>query len=299
MKGDIKKGFSALLILFLLFYLTACKQSQSASTEVTQALSATAPATTEAVTSGIKSAAAFSQYALLSAQRQSLYDELLEAIAAQKESVDLVETEYKEMMADEVFYRAILSDHPELFYVRGNSAMLSNETTGVRFYRFDLRYVYSQEQYEARWKQMEDIRQSIAESLPQNATDAQKAKAAFDYLVENCSYDDSYTGNSLEEDKTTASYADGALLDNKAVCSGYSAAFKWLMDGFDIPCICIYNDEHEWNFVKIEGKYYHIDVTWADDGSNNPEKFFCISDEQIYKVHKRVAQKLPKAERSL
>ena len=131
------------------------------------------------------------------------------------------------------------------------------------------------------------------QSAGKKADDFAKAKAAYDYLIEHCAYDYDYSGNSLQETQTTASYADGALLDHKAVCSGYSRAFKLIMDYCGIECMCVSNSDHEWNVVKLEGNYYHIDVTWADTEQNTGERYFCVTDEEIYKDHEKPAFELP------
>ena len=57
-----------------------------------------------------------------------------------------------------------------------------------------------------------------------------------------------------------------------------------------------------WNLVKIEGDWYHIDLTWDDaNKSEYPDfvryDYFCVTDELIYRVRKVYDQKYayPKA----
>ena len=68
----------------------------------------------------------------------------------------------------------------------------------------------------------------------------------------------------------------GALVNGKAVCEGYSRAFKVLMDTQDIPCIevvgYVYDENnnlepHAWNYVSLDGKWYIVDCTYNDAAS--------------------------------
>ena len=66
--------------------------------------------------------------------------------------------------------------------------------------------------------------------------------------------------------------AYSALVNKIAVCSGYSRAFQYLLREAGVQAIPVYGKmkngngyiSHEWNMVKINNDYYHIDIT-ADD----------------------------------
>ena len=57
-----------------------------------------------------------------------------------------------------------------------------------------------------------------------------------------------------------------------SVCDGYARAYKILMDKAHIPTDYVsgknrFNSNlssHVWNLVKLDGKWYHVDVTWDD-----------------------------------
>lgn len=87
----------------------------------------------------------------------------------------------------------------------------------------------------------------------------QKADAIHGYLAENCMYDDALSDVSYT--------AYGALINGKAVCQGYSAAFNVLCKKADVKSASASNDEHMWNVVLADGKLYHYDVTY-DDGAD-------------------------------
>lgn len=46
---------------------------------------------------------------------------------------------------------------------------------------------------------------------------------------------------------------------------------------------------HAWNMVEIDGKWYHLDVTWAfpksSYGLTHKYNFFLLSDSEFFKRH--------------
>jgi Leucine-rich repeat (LRR) protein len=119
-------------------------------------------------------------------------------------------------------------------------------------------------------------------------TDYEKVYNIYKYLTMNVKYDwetsDIITNKKLDiinYDRTT--YI-GALLDNKAICSGYAEAFKLLCDYIGIECYIIIGEVenstgrggHAWNIVNIDGKYYQLDSTW--DGETSSWSHFLLSD---------------------
>lgn len=111
----------------------------------------------------------------------------------------------------------------------------------------------------------------------------QTLKYFHDYIILNCTYD---------ADGENCSNAYGVFIDGKAVCEGYARAFKYLCDKVSIPCELVIGNtdiEHMWNIVKIDGNWYHMDVTWDDpenkDGDYISYSYFNLSDEQILVDH--------------
>lgn len=134
----------------------------------------------------------------------------------------------------------------------------------------------------------------------------QKVKAIHDYIVLNCEYDYSnYLQGTIPRDSYSAK---GALVKHKSVCQGYAEAFKLLMDMLNIPCKVVSGTAnngsgngyqgHAWNVVKIDGKWYNIDVTWDDPIGNEKDSvnygYFLINDSKLSKDHKWRSSKYPK-----
>ncbi len=87
----------------------------------------------------------------------------------------------------------------------------------------------------------------------------EKVLAVHDYLCNTAYY-------CLDEYYSHTAY--GALVTHYAVCDGYSLAVQRFMDVLNIPCRIALGEKngepHAWNLVMLDGKWYHLDVTWDD-----------------------------------
>ncbi len=92
--------------------------------------------------------------------------------------------------------------------------------------------------------------------------------------------------------------AYGALVKGKAVCEGYARAFQYLLYQSGIQCLIAegssinprtgLSEGHAWNVVHIDGRYYHVDLTWDDtNDANTPVvyAYFNLTTAQINENH--------------
>lgn len=107
-----------------------------------------------------------------------------------------------------------------------------------------------------------------------------------DYLLENCVYSDEIKGDA---EHTTAFSIYGALVEGSAVCEGYSKAIQYLLSCIGIESYTINgeseNELHEWNVVKINNEWYHLDATWNDNDEGIIYDFFNINEETLVYDH--------------
>ena len=97
--------------------------------------------------------------------------------------------------------------------------------------------------------------------------------------IEKCSTlaeKETYIANTLCEKITyTSNGYDqsiyGSLILNACVCNGYTMAFTYLCNMAGIDAVGVTCTNHAWNFVKLNGIWYCVDVTWMD-GSSTPNK---------------------------
>lgn len=119
--------------------------------------------------------------------------------------------------------------------------------------------LYSKEQIEFINKEVD----KIVEELNLNSadlTDREKVKLIHDYIINLSKYS---TENN--DDKT----AYGLLFNKTANCRGYTETTSILLNRAGIDTLPISNGHHVWNLVKLNNKWYHLDVTWDDPVSSD------------------------------
>ena len=123
----------------------------------------------------------------------------------------------------------------------------------------------------------------IRDNITPQMNDEQKIKVLHDYIINKTEYD------KVRNDTGTSSYksntAYGALVENKAICSGYADAMAILLDKLNIKNFKIASKTHVWNAVYINNKWLHLDLTWDDPVSERgpilDHKYFLITTEQL------------------
>ncbi len=98
------------------------------------------------------------------------------------------------------------------------------------------------------------------------ASDFKKVRAIHDYIIKKVSYDQTYSRHSAYD----------ALIDQSAVCEGYTAAAYRMFTDAGIECKVITGvadgGPHSWNIVKVDGNWYNIDLTWDDPITSTGEQ---------------------------
>ncbi len=116
----------------------------------------------------------------------------------------------------------------------------------------------------------------------------EKLLAIHDKMVETCEYDD-LINNITPMHGDHSYHAYGFFYNNTAVCQGYAEAFYMIASklGIETNFCRSASLNHIWNYVKFDGKWYHVDVTWDDPVSYTgaatikaSHDNFLISDEK-------------------
>ncbi len=99
-------------------------------------------------------------------------------------------------------------------------------------------------------------------------SDYQKTKAIYDYIASNVDYADGVNDTDLYS-------AYGALINNEAVCQGYSQLLYRLLSEAGVRNRVVEGTSegvnHAWNLADIDGSCYLMDVTW--DSTFNGKAF--------------------------
>ena len=100
----------------------------------------------------------------------------------------------------------------------------------------------------------------VLATIPVGASDLEKVLAVNDYLALNCEYYVSGSG----ADAIYTAY--GALVNQTAVCQGYSMAANYIFEYLGIESLYARSAVmgHGWNLVMVDGQWYHLDITWND-----------------------------------
>ncbi len=115
----------------------------------------------------------------------------------------------------------------------------------------------------AQWKKTKEaIEKFQRDYLTDGMSDFEKEIRIIEWLVENCSYE--------RGEDWSRSTAYSCIVLGRAQCSGYADAFLQTAKLCGLDVRYIYNSTHAWNLIKLDGDWYHVDVTWEDPvGSNN------------------------------
>lgn len=184
-------------------------------------------------------------------------------------------------------FRALFYDHPEIFWLNKYTLSTNNLNSS-----FELEYFYSEEEVKTLIEQMKYYYEPLLKEA--NKLEDEKAKITFIYdeLIKRGKY---YEGNLIPENKSFYQTIVSLMTTGDTVCSGFTYSFKFLMDRLNIKSFSIpdmekvnTSDSHVWNAVKIDDKWYYLDLTWDNKNyknNNNYHDFFLLDKELFYQTH--------------
>lgn len=188
-------------------------------------------------------------------------------------------------------YYAVLADHPEIFWIGTKVQVEESGLTGnVVTYDIDVTVPV-----EARASMREKLEAAADECISQISADAsayQKIKYVYEYIINTTEYD---SGSADSQN------IQSVLLYRSSVCAGYSKAFQYILHRMGLFCTYITGTiqnggEHGWNMVRIDDKYYYVDVTWGDPifanqmestdlGNVINYNYLCCTQYDLFKTH--------------
>ena len=165
-------------------------------------------------------------------------------------------------------FRAVMVDHPEIFYCSGYSIgkyMVDGELVKVSF---GGTYTLDKDEIDEKKELLEEYVKQVLISAPSSG-DYEKIKYVYEYLVKNLNYD-----FGAENNQNVLSVVE----TGRTVCQGYAKMMQLLLSRMDIFCTLVngraksgdsqsYNP-HVWNIVRCNGLYYNVDPTWGDSAFN-------------------------------
>ena len=131
--------------------------------------------------------------------------------------------------------------------------------------RLSLSPLWTQRRINATQKQMDDYVRDCYQGIPSGASEYQAYRHVFEHIVRTTTY-------RLRKAKKSQDVRS-VFVGHESVCRGYAEALQYLLLGLGIECFTVTglakdrsgaSVGHAWNYVKIDGVWNAVDVTFAD-----------------------------------
>lgn len=191
-------------------------------------------------------------------------------------------------------YIAFTWDNPQFFYVGNVYGLSGRNTEGKEYYdALSLVYTMNAQERAGAQRQLDAVVDEILAEIRPGAYEFSKELILHDAIAARCTYDDT----AAKSENPAASYPNaftvyGALVEGKAVCEGYSRAMQYLLQQVGMECTLVSgygkktNVAHMWNLVTVDGRNYHLDVTWDDSEDRLRHNYFNLTTEEIEISHR-------------
>lgn len=214
----------------------------------------------------------YADYDLSAPVDATLEEAICKGLAAREAKIDisahqLTVAELENAMAQ------VQYSHPEFFYV---ASRYSYTTAGGIVRGVEPEYQYNEAET-ARMSAVYDATiAGITAGVDPAWSDFDKALYLHDYFVRNYTYDYTYT------------IRDAATFFEKktGVCQAYMLALIAAGNAVGLEVLPVTSSEmlHAWNLVRVDGEWYHVDITWDDSAPNPAETsylYFLQSDNGL------------------
>ena len=193
-------------------------------------------------------------------------------ILSQENGSDKLQEEYQTAI------EAFTYDNPDVFYIDVTKMYINRETIQKIFSTKCNVYINSakdptylldgftsKEQIDQCESQVIAVKNQILNQIAEK-NDIEKMRYIHDYLVDTIEYDQTFGEKNIYN-------IYGALVSKTCVCEGYAKASQYLLNEAGLENIIITGtatnsdgktENHAWNYVNIDEKWYAIDTTWDD-----------------------------------
>lgn len=223
-------------------------------------------------------------YQQISSTEKQLYQSIYTGVSARTDTIELPTTDTDTIHR---LYHFVLYDHPELFWCIGSSQ--SNVYSNRIEFMPD--YSCTAEEITSRKAEIEQAATSCLTELSADASDYEKVRFVYTWLVNNVDYDQNASDNQN---------IYSSMVGHASVCAGYAKGMQYLLSKLSVPCIYITGTlssggTHAWNMVQCNGKWYQVDATFGDPVFQNtqdiPEDnisyaYLCCTDAQFNGSHR-------------
>lgn len=133
----------------------------------------------------------------------------------------------------------------------------------------------------------EKVEEIVDKELKGKTDKKEMIKIIHDYIISHTKYDKERTDNNVINYLSNTAY--GVLFQGYGICSGYADAMAIFLNYLNIPNYKVSSENHVWNAVLLDGKWYHLDLTWDDPIVSTgqdivDDAYFLITTEQLAKL---------------
>ena len=186
-------------------------------------------------------------------------------------------------------------------------AAARNDFVGGHIAGHEMRYEYSkmdaiikvEQRYLTNLAEIEAVKKWVAQVIEQNNVQSMSQYDQIKFV------NDVIVINTVYSENTVASphSAFAVAYEGKGVCQGYALLAQEMFNQLGIESKYIVGEVegqgHAWNLIKLDGNWYHLDVTWNDPTPDRGNKvrygYFLVSDRFIAKDHTWIQGNYPAA----
>ena len=124
--------------------------------------------------------------------------------------------------------------------------------------------------------------------IKDNLSTLDNIKMIHDYIINNTKYDSLRSDQNILTYKSNTAY--GPLLQGYGICGGYTEAMQLFLERLNVKNYRVSSDNHIWNAVYLDGKWYNLDLTWDDPVITNLDadvlehNFFMIDTSTLLEI---------------
>lgn len=210
------------------------------------------------------------------------YDQIAEGVEEAQETINVYNgTDALSTAELKIVIEAYRRDYAQHFWL-GNTYNYYGSTSVVSVFP---EYLMTGSELETARAEFDAAVNEILSGITSSMSEFEKELYIHDRLAERVTY---------TEGTTHAHNSYGAIVEGQSVCEGYAEAFQYLLEREGIHSFIVtgygYSNgawgAHEWNYVRIDGKYYHVDLTWNDSDTGGIfHTYFNVTDDAILENH--------------
>lgn len=235
-------------------------------------------------------------YEKLNSNQKSIYKSLANGIKELNNEIILRSYKYKDANTTssdvELAFTYFSLDHPEVFYLKNDYSISSMKSIIGNKVVVEVSYlVESMNELNTKIDKINNVINQYLAKV-ENKTYLEAEIILHDELAKNVNYSEHVNVENVPKRYHTI---EGAFLADTAVCDGLAKSIQVLLSNLGIENIVVLgkldNVAHAWNMIKLEDKWYNLDITSNKSIHLTTTKnaivhsYFNISNEVISQTH--------------